>query len=217
MNYSELSNQIINDKITMVSKERFDMIINHYDNIKNLSGDIVECGAWAGGMSIFLSKLFNLKNIWVSDSYEGFQNPSDGTYLYPAERHTAGGYSYSLENTKNNFIKYDALDETRVFFLKGFVKDTLDPKICHIQTISLLRVDVDAYSATLEVLDSLYDKVVEGGYIIFDDTCLYETHDAIKTFFKKINREDVYVYDPYDNKLNVFEESNLPCGCYIRK
>ena len=217
MNYSELSDKIINDQITMVSKERFDMIINHYDNIKNLPGDIVECGAWAGGMSIFLSKLFNLKNIWVSDSYEGFQDPNDGTYLYPAERHTAGGYSYSLENTKNNFIKYDALDETRVFFLKGFVKDTLDPKNCPIQTISLLRVDVDAYSATLEVLDALYDKVVQGGYIIFDDTCLYETHDAIKTFFKKINREDVYVYDPYDNKLNVFEESNLPCGCYIRK
>jgi len=217
MNYSELSDKIINDQITAVSKERFDMIVNHYDNIKNIPGDIVECGVWAGGMCIFLSKLFNLKNIWACDSYEGCQNPADGTYPYPAERHTAGSYSYSLENTKNNFIKYDALDETRVFFLKGFVKDTLDPKSCPIQTISLLRIDVDAYSATLEVLDALYDKVVDGGYIIFDDTCLYETHNAIKIFFKKINREDHYVYDPYENKLNIFEQSKLPAGCYIRK
>ncbi len=201
----------------MVSKERFDMILNHYENINNLTGDIVECGAWAGGMSIFLSKLFNLKNIWVCDSYEGFQNPSDSKYKYPFERHKTGGYSYSLENTKNNFIRYNALDDNRVFFLKGFVKDTLDPKICPIQTISLLRVDVDTYSATLEILDSLYDKVIEGGYIIFDDTCLHETRDAIQAFFKKINRKDQYVYDPYDNKLNIFEVFKLPCGCYIRK
>ncbi len=34
---------------------------------------------------------------------------------------------------------------------------------------------MDAYSATLVVLENLYDKVVPGGFIIFDDSGLYET------------------------------------------
>jgi hypothetical protein len=168
-------------------------------------------------MSIFLSKLFSNKKIWVCDSYEGCQDPKEGLYFYPNETHSKGQYSCGLEDVKNNFIKYGDYDKDKVLFLKGYVKDTLNPNVCDIKNISLLRIDVDSYSATLEVLDFLYDKVVEGGYIIFDDTCLNETHEAIKTFINKRNIKNNFVLDPLDNKLNIVETPNLPCGCYIVK
>ena len=89
-----------------------------YNEVKDIPGDIVECGVWAGGMSIFLSKLFSTKNIWVCDSYEGCQNPSDGNYHFEYEQHTKGMYAISLETVKDNFIKNNLPDDKRINFLK---------------------------------------------------------------------------------------------------
>lgn len=213
-----LKNMIINNQITMVSEERFDMIIEHKEHIEKIDGDVVECGVWLGGMSIFLSKIFHDKNIWVCDSYEGIEDRQTSTYYYERERHGAGSYAIDLETVRHNFKMFDALDEPRIQFLKGFVKDTLNLETCRIKQISLLRIDVDAFSATLDVLYGLYDKVSIGGYIIFDDSCLQEAHAAIRHFFKE--KGHTHLYEPITNKkLNVFETDlgKLPCGCFIIK
>jgi O-methyltransferase len=216
----KLIEQIIESKTSMVLPELFQMPIRHFDKMNSLEGDIVECGVWKGGYSIFLSKLFNDKKIWVCDSYEGCQDPSQGNYYYDRERHSLGMYAASLEEVKDNFRLFEALDESRVKFLKGWVKDTLPT--ADIDKISILRVDVDSYSATLEVLDALYDKVVEGGYIIFDDLCLYESKDAVYDFLLKKNLP-LEVIDPVTEKvidLNIpYYESNsgFASGSYIIK
>lgn len=218
-----LIDNIIRGELTLVSKKLFENILSFKDQISKLNGDIVECGVWKGGMSIFLSKVFSEKKIWVCDSFEGCQDPKNGKYPYSKESHVLGQYNGgNVDHVKNNFKKHDALDENRISFLKGWVKDTLRPEICPIKEISLLRIDVDSYSATLEVLDYLYDKVVPGGMIIFDDSCLLESNQAIKDFFKLKNLK--YVYDPSDNtEYDVFSiepkgtKSGLPCGCYFFK
>jgi O-methyltransferase len=216
---------LINDvsRLSLVTKERFDNIVSFKEKISNLDGDIVECGVWKGGMSIFLSKLFNDKRIWVCDSFKGCQDPSNGMFPYARESHKLGQYSGgSLEAVKNNFKQHKALDKNRVFFLDGWVKDTLSIDTCPIKNISLLRIDVDSYSATLEVLTLLYDKVVPAGMIIFDDSCLLESSQAIKDFFKQRNLQ--YVFSPINNlKIDIFvdttigKRSGMPCGCYFFK
>jgi hypothetical protein len=116
----ELIDDLISNNVTMVTHERFNNILKYSDKIIKLKGDIVECGVWKGGMSIFLSKLFSKKNIWVCDSYEGCQDPiNDAKYFYPNEGHTKGMYSASLEEVVENFKNFDALDEKRVKFLKN--------------------------------------------------------------------------------------------------
>ena len=152
-----------------------------------VEGDIVECGVWRGGCSIFLSHLFPNKTIWCCDSYEGFQPLEDTTYNFEGERHTPefvqgakGPLAISLEEVKSNFEYYGLKDEDRIKFLKGFVNQTLPT--APIEKISILRIDVDSYSATLEVLNLLYDKVQSGGYIIFDDANLKESYHAIVDF-----------------------------------
>lgn len=212
----ELINKIRQERITMISEERFNCILDKKDYLDTIGGDVVECGVWKGGMSIFLSKLFPDKKIWVCDSYEGCQDPNLGKYQYESERHSLGMYAISLEEVKNNFAKYKALDDSRVSFLKGWVRDTLRPEVCEIRNISLLRVDVDSYSATMEVLEYLYDKVVPGGMIIFDDICLHESRDAIKKFF--IDSDITEVFEPTNHsKINLNLNSQFPCGCYIIK
>jgi len=225
--YEELIKSLIDNKITMVGLNEFVSVLKNSSNINLIDGDIVECGVWRGGFSIFLSKVFPDKNIWVCDSYEGFQPLKNAKHSYGKERHTpeythnsVGPLAISLEEVKSHFKSYGLGEEERIKFLKGFVKDSLPTS--GINKISQLRIDVDAYSATLEILEELYDKVRPGGYIIFDDSCLYETLDAIKVFFKRKGIPDFIKHPTSGVPLNIYtkytdDSSGLPSGCYIIK
>lgn len=208
----KLIDAIIADDITMVTRERFLSILRHSDKIKTIPGDIVECGVWRGGMAIFLAKLFANKTLWACDSFEGCQDPSLGRYYYSLETHTLGMYASPLQEVIHNFVKYDI---TSASFLKGWVRDTLRPDVCPIDKIALLRVDVDSYSATLETLEYLYDKVSSGGMIVFDDASLPESFSAIKDFF--YNREIPTLYNPHNDEVVYLADKPLPCGTYMFK
>lgn len=231
MEIQELIKELIQKKITMVNFREFQTILDHYDNILKIPGDIVECGCWRGGFSIFLSTLFANKKIWVCDSFAGFQPLDHATYEYAGERHIPsmthnmiGPMSISLEEVQNYFIEYNLLDKNkqndRIQFIKGFVKDSLPTS--GIENISLLRIDVDAFSATLEVLELLYDKVSVGGFIVFDDSALRESLDAIKAFIKQRNLETYLIHPSTHQKLDLFtkhsnDNSGFPAGCYLIK
>lgn len=228
-NYNELITSMINRKVTLVKPELFQTVIDNYDKISEVKGDIVECGVWRGGFSIFMAHAFYDKDIWVCDSFEGFQPLEIAKHKYnKVERHTPsytqchmGPLAISLEEVKDHFKYYGLGGDSRIKYLKGFVKDTLPDS--GIEKISLLRIDVDAYSATLETLEELYNKVQSKGWVIFDDSSLYETIDAIKYFFRE-NNIPPYIYHPTTNErlcLNTgnYENNNsgFPAGCYVIK
>lgn len=195
---------------------------------KEIYGDVVEVGVWEGGCVIFLSKVFEdtEKKIWAVDSYEGFQNESEASYEYVGERHTpeihkklensvfirnAPSLQVSLERVKKNLTKYGVGENTNVNFLKGFANEVLIPSVCPIQNISLLRIDVDSYSATREVLDFLYDRVTSGGYIVFDDWGIPEAENAIVDFFasKGINNIEEKLTFPHKKRYPYLKKGLL--------
>jgi hypothetical protein len=71
-----------------------------------------------------------------------------------------------LEEVQGNFRAYGMLDD-QVKFLKGWFKDTLPT--APVDSLSLIRLDGDFYESTREGLDSLYDRLSVGGYVIIDD------------------------------------------------
>jgi hypothetical protein len=194
--FDALADQLILEEYSMVEKSLFSSIYYEKDKINILEGDIVECGVYKGGMSLFLTKLFPNKKVWLVDSYEeGFQDINNAPYKtdkiddphkkgYPIRNGQTG---IPLEQVKEFFNNFGEGTNPNVNYLKGFVKDVLEPSICPIDKISLLRVDVDAYSATREVLEFLYPKVVSGGMIIFDDANIDSARFAIEEFFQKEN------------------------------
>lgn len=231
MNINDLVEDIISNTVSMVHKDNFTTILTHKDTLDKIEGDVIECGCWRGGFSIFLSKLFPHKKIWVLDSFEGFQDIKDAHYEYGGlERHVpsfthnmVGQIAVPYDIVVHNFHRYGLesdIQSGRISIIKGFVRDST-PNI-NINTISLLRIDVDSYSAVLEVLNNLYDKVVSGGYIVFDDSGLRETVDAIKTFFRERNLP-LSVYHPVTNSIlqigerYTHDETGLPPGCFIIK
>ena len=223
---NELIDKLIFQSITMVDKSRFDTIVRNSHIIKEIEGDVMECGVWRGGMSIFLSKFFEDRNIWVCDSFEGFQPLEIAKYDYEDEVHTPNYddmIKVSIEEVKSNFENFGLpVNGERIKFLKGWVKDTL--KTDEIKKISLLRIDVDSYSATKEILDLLYSKVSIGGIIIFDDSCLIQTVDAFCDFFQENNISFDLRHPKTDEIIkdlrvdpNHRNQGYLPCGCYIIK
>jgi len=157
--------------------------------ITDLSGDIVECGVWRGLTTTFLAILFPNNIVWACDSFEGC--PHDGSQM---EYHTRlekdlgshrGSYAEPKEKLLGNLDMY-GVDRSRVNILKGWFKDTLNPATCPIQKISLLRIDGDMYSSTMEVLVDLYPKVVPGGAIVFDDWCLADSRAAAMDFLNAL-------------------------------
>ncbi len=139
----------------------------------NIEGDLIETGVWRGGAVIFMRailKAYHCTNriVWAADSYEGLPKPDADKYVADTDdqHHTYDELKISLETVKENFRKYDLLDE-QVRFLKGWFKDTLP--VAPIKKLAVLRLDGDMYESTMDALTNLYPKVSKGGYIIIDD------------------------------------------------
>jgi O-methyltransferase len=135
---------------------------------RNIPGDLIEAGVWRGGMTVFMRAVLMAyqvtdRKVWVADSFEGLPM-TDGQHDTFAWQ--KGAMAVSLETVRNNFARYDLLDE-QVVFLKGFFCETLPKK--PIGQLSILRVDADLYASTMDVLRNLYSVLSVGGYAVFDD------------------------------------------------
>lgn len=139
---------------------------------KKIEGDFVETGAWRGGACIIAKSIYNdlrvNKKVFVADSFEGLPKPN--FKKYPDDKNDTHyldeNLKVSLETVKENFKKFNCLDD-KVIFLKGWFKDTLPN--APIDKISILRLDGDMYESTIDALKNLYHKLSIGGYCIIDD------------------------------------------------
>ena len=74
-----------------------------------------------------------------------------------------------------------------MFFVKGYFKDTIPDLSASIGKLSILRLDGDMFSSTIQVFDGLYDKLSVGGYLILDDYNLTGAREAMYAYRKKKN------------------------------
>jgi len=198
------------------ANERLLRVQDLYEKIRaaGVKGDLMECGVWRGGMTVYmkaLTRAFNDKsrNVWVSDSFNGVPNAarqdSENLYEVPQfvkdmDRRQWGGsvlergidgqakekniLTVEHELVRDNFVRFGLLDD-QVKFLPGYFNESLPEVSQHgLKQLALLRVDGDLYTSTMDVLRNLYDFVSPGGYIVFDDYALPQSRRAIEDFFK---------------------------------
>jgi O-methyltransferase len=150
---------------------------------RNVEGDFLETGAWRGGACIVAKSIYNEiapdKKVYVADSFEGLPKPTGEYPVDNGDTHYLSDFmKVSLEQVKENFNKFDLIDDNLIF-VKGWFRDTM-PKL-NIDKLSILRLDGDMYESTIQVLDVMYSKLSSGGYCIIDDyhhqTCKVAIHD----------------------------------------
>lgn len=135
-------------------------------------GDFLEAGVCQGGAAIFLRALQVAydephRRMWVADSFQGLPVPTadiDRDYDFSEGRQP--WLAVSEQAVRDNFRTYDLLSD-QVQFLPGWFSDTLPQ--APVEQLAILRLDADIYTSTREVLESLYEKVSPGGFVIVDD------------------------------------------------
>ena len=156
-----------------------------FDLCKDITGNIVECGTFKGNSLMLYANLFdNITPYVVEKKIIGFDtfNGFDDSFINK-EKDAA-----SINNINNTMFKnnnYELLQKSidiydtrrplghipKIELVKGdacktipkYVKD--NPEL----VISLLYLDFDLYEPTKTALENLYDRVVKGGVVVFDE------------------------------------------------
>ncbi len=160
------------DGPTVIGMRRLDNIHRCIETAlrDEVPGDIVDAGLWRGGASILMRAVLAAlgdtgRTVWCADLCWDSATPDrspDGRTPYPLVPYRTP----PLAAVKANFQKYSMLDG-RVKFVIGDFNDTL--KAAPIRDIAVLRLDVDTYEATRDVLTLLYAKVAPSGFVIVND------------------------------------------------
>ncbi|KJR41118.1 dTDP-6-deoxy-L-hexose 3-O-methyltransferase [Candidatus Magnetoovum chiemensis] len=170
-----------------------------YKTIVELPGHIIECGVFKGISLIsfatfreILESPFSRKIIGF-DAFGKFPRQNNHDELeFISKFETDAGDGISVEELKQVFA-HKSFDNYEL--IQGDILETVPKYVCeHPELkISLLHVDVDVYEPSLAILNQMYNKVVKGGLIVFDDfgTVSGETR-AIDTFLA--DKKDKHIY-----------------------
>jgi hypothetical protein len=180
-----------------------------FEKIKDIEGDIVECGVGFGHTLFLLFYLAEIENkkrtVWGFDSFMGFpeptpedksiRNPQKGEWkvITPAE-------------LRDIFFRRCGLpkeSEEQLKIVKGYFRDSLPRH--EVQKIALLHLDVDLYDSYKVCLEHLYSKVERNGIILFDEYMQKNTQEvfpgaatAINEFFA--DKKEAIEYDEMFDK-----------------
>lgn len=166
-NYSEFS-------LTMVGRKRLDNIQACVEDVleRNVPGNLLEAGVWRGGCCILMRAVLAAHDctdrcVWVADSFAGLPGSEVAADLgYEMDASRLPVLAVSEQQVKDHFERFDLLDP-QVRFIPGWFEESLARS--DTGPLAVLRIDCDLYSSTLAVLEALYHRVSEGGWVIIDD------------------------------------------------
>jgi len=173
---------------TFLSLDRLDNIQYCVETAlrEGVAGDLIETGVWRGGACILMRAILmahgdDTRRVWLADSFAGLPPPDAANYPADAgdQHHLWSEFSVSRQQVEENFRRYGLLDD-RVCFLEGWFKDTLPG--APIDRLAVLRLDGDMYESTMQAIESLYDRLSPGGFVIVDDYYLPACAQAIHDF-----------------------------------
>lgn len=185
--------------ITMLSVARRKNVVDVVSLVlaEGIPGDILEAGVWKGGASLLMKATLvahcSTKQLYACDSYQGLPSYTEVDKALPEERAKpmvrwteAGALDFEggVETVKSHFRQYGLLDD-RVHFVVGYFNETLY-KMAEPRQLSVLRMDGDMYSSTMDILNTMYDRVAPGGAVIIDDYGFWpQCRAAVKDFFRR--------------------------------
>jgi hypothetical protein len=214
--YSAFNKFIFSNDVRVIGKliQRY----NFFKRVKDLPGDIVELGVFKGSGMASWSKFIELECTYSNKKVIGFDLFDVGnSAMNEFENGTAMKAVYdrvqpsdlSLESVKQNLDNM-CLTLNRNILVKGDIVHTT--KQFRINNpglrISLLYIDVDLCEPTYAGLKNLWDKIIPGGIIVFDE---YEYHK-----FDESNGVDKFLKE-FDIKYKIVSTGALGPTAYMIK
>jgi len=161
-------------------------------NLENVNGQILDIGCLMGGSGFLMSKKNKKGKTFLFDSFSGFKK-DDGL-------HKKDIFNYKDINfVKKNILK---LKLRNTFVFKAYFPKKIQPKI---QRVKLCHIDVNTYYDTKKVFNFIKNKVIKGGFVIFDDFGIWGV-DGIKKFVYEIEKK---------NSINFYFLKNYMGQCIL--
>ena len=164
-------------------------------------GDLVECGTFKGDMAWVVLQSVGAEQVprfWLFDSFDGFSPDYSSAEDFPDNPgfldfangfyRQAGLYEY----VRNRFAVF-----ANVTVVKGFLPDAFDGAAP--ERVGFLHIDLNSPGAEIAVLERLFDRVLPGGIVVFDDY-------GWKMFHKQKEAEDDFM------RRRGYEILELPTG-----
>jgi O-methyltransferase len=156
------------------------------------TGDFVECGVFKGDMAWLVSEVTGLaaagRQFHLYDSFAGF-DPSQTTQEDFPELPGFLDYANAIYAADGLWDGVQARfqDMPHIHLHKGYLPDTLDRDGFPLD-IAYLHIDLNVAAAEIACLDRLFDRLVPGAPIVFDDygwKVFHSQKTAADTFFQK--------------------------------
>jgi O-methyltransferase len=133
----------------------------------NRTAAILEVGVWRGGtggiMAGQLSNLNSTSTIYLADTFTGVAKAGVNDSFYTGGEHSDTS-QYIVEDLLKNKTKYSYYQ-----VLKGIFPDETADKIPMTEQFGLCHIDVDVYTSAKDILEWVWDKLIIGGMVVFED------------------------------------------------
>jgi cephalosporin hydroxylase len=151
---------------------------------ESIAGDFVECEPGRGGGGVYMRGFLEAnempdRQVWVAGT---FRSSPEGA---PRRAPTEGGVDdllADLNNVRDAYSRFGLLDD-RVRFLQGAFDSTLAD--APIADIAVIWIGAGLGAQTAVVLEQLYDRLSDGGYVIVEDATALECQQAIESFRRR--------------------------------
>ncbi len=150
---------------------------------RNIPGDFVECGVYAGAQAAFMARALQEyggggRKVHLFDSFEGI--PVGGEHDHELRGKPAGMSACSLETVKANMDRW-GIPESLLVYHKGLFEDTIPKAEAALDSfgISFLRLDGDLYDSTKVCMEWLYPCLTRGAWFCVDDFNLNGARKAV--------------------------------------
>ncbi|WP_165772290.1 TylF/MycF/NovP-related O-methyltransferase [Niveispirillum lacus] len=159
--------QIVNNAMVDAEKKFTSTLLKEL-NEKEIIGDIIEFGVFSGGWMEFLinesEALSSRRLIHGLDSFMGLPEPDADVDLNCWKK---GDYAADFATVS---ARLRVSERPHVRLYRGWFSDTLPtPPLQSITKIAFARIDCDLYGPTVECLDYLKSRLVDGAILVFDD------------------------------------------------
>lgn len=196
-----------NNAFAMTGRRRLENIRSLVGSIllDDVPGHIIETGCWKGGAMFYAGSVLQAcgelgkRRIYLADSFSGIPAPVEGQVARytDAKAHTKDlGFDNSPELTVERLQRL-LLPREHFRLVVGFFNESL-PSLMKEEprtVFSMLRLDGDTYFSTYEALETLYDRISIGGFVIVDDFMDWAScREAIFDFRTKRNIVDPIMY-----------------------
>jgi O-methyltransferase len=136
-------------------------------NLINPQAAILEVGVWRGGTAgIMASQLVNVNsaaNLYLADTFSGVAKAGEKDSFYKGGEHNDTSQQI-VEEVLRNKSQYNNYK-----ILKGIFPEDTAHEINAAELFGLCHIDVDVYDSAKDILEWVWDKLIPGGVVVFDD------------------------------------------------